>query len=305
MRVPIDVPIIVNLAGGKGGAGTSTFSANLAYALGSTEAAYGYIGVIDTALGANSTLSKLLGIPPLVSNGFWNYIFSRFCDQNCGIDYSPNVDVKPEPIQHMLVVTSGTYTALQIDWGLAYITARLGSDPYRVGWALHDVILELILERVMRGGANLVLVDVPSTISRPLVWALLMMARIVNVVVKAGSTHQDEAMETLQIVREVLNQRTSMGMPPFDVVLIVNQAMPGDNTVNDLKARGAPMTEARVLPASPAVQVITDRLKEPAVKYDVPEDKYFRKWREEVLSIARREYEMARGRPRSWRAGPF
>ena len=70
MKAKIVVPITGNIAGGKGGVGLSTLTGNMAYALGSAGAAYGTIGVVDTAYGANSTLSKLLGIPPLATNGF-------------------------------------------------------------------------------------------------------------------------------------------------------------------------------------------------------------------------------------------
>ena len=295
MRISIDVPVIVNLAGGKGGVGTSTVTANMAYALGSAGATYGAIGVIDTAYGANSTLSKLLGIPPLATNGFWNYVFARFCDTNCQIPHDA-VSITPQARERLWVITSGTYEAFMIDWGLSYVLSRLNNDPNRVGWAFHDAVLELIMNALMPRGVNLVIIDVPSTIFKPLVWALLMIARIVNVVVKAGSTHQDEAVEVLNFVRDVLNWRVGHGYGSFDVVLIVNQALPGDNTVNELKSRGVPMLETRVLPYSPAVQVITDVLKDVAILYDEPGDKYFRKWREEVMNLARSEYELARSR---------
>ena len=304
MKVPIDVPVIVNIAGGKGGVGTSTLTANMAYALGSAGAAYGTIGVVDTAYGANSTLSKLLGIPPLATNGFWNYVFSKYCDQDCQLPHG-TASITPQAREHIWVVTSGTYESFMIDWGLSYILSKFGNDPNRVSWELYDTIVEILLSGLMPRGVNLVLVDIPGSVFKPLIWAFLMLARIVNVVVKAGSTHQDEALEMLNFVRDVLNWRVSRNYGSFDVILVVNHALPGDNTANELKSRGVPMLETRVLPYSPAVQVITDVLKDIAVLYDVPEDKYFRKWKEEVLNLARNEYELAKARKAPGKPGFF
>ena len=290
------------MGGERAGGVTVPKPANIAYALGSTGATYGTIGVIDTAYGANSTLSKLLGIPPLATNGFWNYIFSKYCDPGCQLPHG-TASITPQAREHIWAITSGTYEAFMIDWGLSYVLSRFGNDPNKVSWEFYDTLVDVILNGLMPRGVNMVIVDVPSTIFKPLVWALLMIARIVNVVVKAGSTHQDEALEVLNFVRDVLNWRVSRGYGSFDVVLIVNQALPGDNTANELKSRGVPMLETRVLPYSPAVQVITDILKDIAVLYDVPEDKYFRRWREEVLNLARSEYELAKARRASGKPG--
>ncbi|GAB6946101.1 hypothetical protein JCM16161A_02310 [Vulcanisaeta sp. JCM 16161] len=289
MELAINIPIIVNLAGGKGGVGTSTVTANMAYALGQAGSAYGTIGLIDLAYGANSTLSKLLGVPPLRTNGFWNYITAKYYPYQ---DSSP--DITPSLVQQIALIPSGTIEAHRIDWALSYLLSKMGNDPDRVGWALYNDVAELIINRLGRYMPSLVMIDVPSTIFKPLAWAVLMMARVVNVVVKAGSTHQDEAMEVLELVSAVINQRAQMGVPTPDVFLIVSQALPGDNTANELKSRGAPMRGTYVLPYSPAVHYITDYMKDLAIKYDVPQDKFFRQWRETIVAIARNEYEVAR-----------
>ncbi|BDR92220.1 hypothetical protein [Vulcanisaeta souniana] len=287
--IPIEVPIIVNLAGGKGGVGTSTITANIAYALGEAGSGFGTIGVIDLAYGANSTLSKLLGVPPLGTNGFWNYITARYYPYQ---DSSPNIT--PQLTQQIALITSGTIEAHRIDWALSYVLSRMSNDPDQVGWALYNDIAELIVNKLLIHKPSLVIIDVPSAIFKPLAWAVLMMSRIVNVVVKAGSTHQDEAMEVLGLVSAVINQRAQLGLAQPDVFLIVNQAFPGDNTANELKARGVPMRGTSVLPYSPAVHYITDYMKDLAVKYEVPQDKFFRQWRDTILAIARNEYEVAR-----------
>lgn len=102
MELAINIPIIVNLAGGKGGVGTSTVTANMAYALGQAGSAYGTIGLIDLAYGANSTLSKLLGVPPLRTNGFWNYITAKYYPYQ---DSSP--DITPSLVQQIALIPLG------------------------------------------------------------------------------------------------------------------------------------------------------------------------------------------------------
>ncbi|WP_243681696.1 hypothetical protein [Vulcanisaeta souniana] len=60
-----------------------------------------------------------------------------------------------------------------------------------------------------------------------------------------------------------------------------------------------------MLPYSPAVHYITDYMKDLAVKYEVPQDKFFRQWRDTILAIARNEYEVARSARQGGRGGFF
>ena len=57
------------------------------------------IGVVDVAYGANSTLPKLAGIPPLAINGFWNYITAKYYPYT-----DSNININPEYHEQLLIV---------------------------------------------------------------------------------------------------------------------------------------------------------------------------------------------------------
>ncbi len=139
-------------------------------------------------------------------------------------------------------------------------SAARGGDPDRVGSFVLSNAQELIVSKLKPYGASVVLVDLPSPVDSAVKWAFLRLASVVNVFVKAGNTHVDEAAEVLDLISIVNAQRARDGQPQLAVYAVVNQSFPNDNTVSFLKGgKGGPVSKFIVLPYSPFVSDRTDR----------------------------------------------
>jgi hypothetical protein len=244
------------------------------------------IGAVDTAFGGNSALCKLLGVDPLTP-GFWDYLLGPFV---VGRQVEPTVSA----VGNIRVVSNGRLTSHAVNWALSDMVAALGRDPGRVGDYVLEAIGRLITRHLMPHGVGIVIVDLPSTASvGPVAWAFLMRASIVNLVVQAGSTHLDEAREALSLISAVNQQRAQLGMRQLVTYLIINSALPNDNTASQLRGAG-PISRVVTLPYSPTVYKVTNYDKDIALRYETDADKYFRQWKKTILDLAREEYQLAR-----------
>ncbi len=270
--------IIVNLSGGKGGVGTSTVTANMATVLGGP-GGLGIIGLIDFAYSGNSTVGKLLGLNPKAP-GTWDWLL---------------MGVKPQvqQVNRIRVIGAGSIEASRASFMISYITAKYANEDIatagdKTAEYLIARINEMIKTNLLPYAPSLILTDIPSTVPGPVLFSILTTADLVNIIVKAGLTHVDEAEEVLNLISIINDARARLGLNPLIVNLIVNQAYPGDSTASLLRARG-PIHKAYTLPYSPTVQYVTDVLKDVAIRFDVPEDKYFGLWRRSLEDLAREE----------------
>lgn len=267
MEVRRDLRLVLNVSA-KGGSGTSTVTANLAWLL-ADRSGDEFVGVIDASFRGNHTVLKLLGINNPVAYGFWDVVLRNA---------EPTIIAGGK----FLAVPPGTTSPTATAWEVESLVARHQGSPEAVANAILERVANLVTKLQSRG-AGVVLVDAPGTTAGPVQWALLWLSRVINVVVRGGSTHMDEASELLRLVGEVVRERSEVGDEPV-VNLVVNAEWPGQATASMLRGSG-PFHHVFTLPLSLTVSYVTDVRRDVAVRYNSPE-KAFREWVKAVSRLA-------------------
>ncbi len=260
------------MGSGKGGAGASTITANLAVLLMSRTNQP--IAVVDAGVGPNATLSKLLGAGyasagQCESAGLYEYIL--------GLTGQPQVKVLV--LNKLYLVPPGCLGTPALHWHLPQLIAKFGNDPDAFGQYVLDKLAKLYAGL----GARIVLVDLPSALIRPFVWAFVVSADVVNIVTLFGDTHIAEAQETIDIVGQVLRAYN----PRARVNLVINRVL-------NIKAGGSlvhlPTAGLNVFKLVDSVEVRawTDVCGKPAVLYArYAKGQDYRLWWSEMERLAK------------------
>jgi len=264
--------VILVLGSGKGGAGASTITANLAMLLmGRTNQP---IAVIDAGIGPNATLSKLLGA---------GYATARQCEAGGLYEYlldqSGMPQVKVLMLNKLYLVPPGCLGTYAVHWHLPQLVGRFASDPDAFG----QYILEKLAKLYASLGARLILVDLPSASIRPFVWAFVVSADVINIVTLFGDTHIAEAQETLDIVSQILRANN----PHAKVNLVINRVIPVKGSGGSLVHFPTAGLNVFKLADSIEVRAITDLCGKPAVSYArSARGQDFRLWWSEMERLA-------------------
>ncbi|MDT7971001.1 MAG: hypothetical protein RQ842_10550 [Vulcanisaeta sp.] len=264
--------VILVLGSGKGGAGASTITANLAVLLMSRTNQP--IAVIDAGIGPNATLSKLLGA---------GYATARQCEAGglyeYMLDQSGLPQVKILMPNKLYLVPPGCLGTPVLHWHLPQLIGRFANDPDAFG----QYVLGKLAKLYASLGARIILVDLPSATIRPFVWAFVVSADVINIVTLFGDTHIAEAQETLDIVSQILRAYN----PHARVNLVINRVL-------NVKGGGSlvhfPTAGLNVFKLADSVEVRawTDICGKPAVfftRYAKGQD--FRLWWSEVERLAK------------------
>jgi|MonGeyMetagenome_1017769.scaffolds.fasta_scaffold70405_2 cellulose biosynthesis protein BcsQ len=277
--MPRNGPVVVLFLGtGKGGAGVSTVTANVAVLL--MRRANQPIGVIDAGIGSNATLSKLLGA---------GYTNPSQCASGGLYEYLLGLTGLPQPMNitnNLKLVPPGCLNPYAVHWHLSVLSAKYAGDPAKGPDAFADYLLGKLGKLYAGLGSRVVIIDVPSNIHRPLSWAFIASADVINIVALDGSTHVGEAQETIDVVSQVLNE--PRGNRHARVNLIVNRALDirGGGLLAHLPTAG--LHNVYRLPDSREVRVWTDECRRPAVlfsRYARGED--YRQWLQELERLVR------------------
>jgi len=269
--------VVLVLGGGKGGAGASTITANLTMLLmGRTNQP---IGVIDAGIGPNATLSKLLGAGytsagQCESAGLFEYL----------LDLTGLPQVKILMPNKLYLVPPGCLGTYAVHWHFSLLTSRFMNDPMKGADAFGEYILNKLTKLYASLGARLVLVDMPSGSLRPLVWAFVASADVINIIALDGNAHVAETQETLDTVSQILR---AVGNDHARVNLVVNRALniKGGGLLAHVPTAGINTFR---LPDSREVRAWTDECSKPAIlfaRYARGED--YRLWRNELERLAK------------------
>lgn len=269
-----DIRIILNISTGKGGSGVSTLTANMAYLASLSIGSARSIGLIDAAYRGNHTALKLLGAANPEAYGYWDYVLLP-------------EDVEPAvlTIGKILAVPPGSLDPINAEWSKETMVQRFQGNAEKAAAHVLERTAALALKLQARG-AEAVFVDAPGATVGPYMWAFLKLAKVVNVVAKAGAAHLEEALQFLTYVSMVAQRRIEEG-ERVRVHLVVNGERLG-GTAPQLRGAGL-VHKQYVLPYSPSVSIITDEKREPAAAYCKSEfaqvDRDFKTWCREVEKL--------------------
>jgi MinD-like ATPase involved in chromosome partitioning or flagellar assembly len=247
-------PIVVLFMGsGKGGAGVSTVTANVAWLTSQRMPPGEDITVIDAGYGVNATLSKLLGVGftdggTCVSSGLYEYI----------LDVKGATQIQPVPREKLKVIGPGCLSIDAINWGLPELVSVLGRNP--------DIVVKYLQDRFTRiftsVNSRIIIIDLPSSTLRPLAWSLISMADIVFIVGEWGDVHVHEVNDALSLVEgvaKIVKRRIA-------TYVIVNKALPIADS--DMRRLISHTYDGLVtLPYSRIVHALTSLRRDLAVRY--------------------------------------
>jgi len=280
-------PIVVLFMGsGKGGAGVSTVTANVAWLTSQRMPPGEDITVVDAGYGVNATLSKLLGVGftdggTCVSSGLYEYI----------LDIKGTTQIQPVPREKLKVIGPGCLNIDAINWGLPELVSVLGRNP--------DAVVKYLQDRFMRiftsANSRIILVDLPSSAFRPLAWSLLLLADIVYVVGRWGMVHVHELNDGLSLVEAVsrgVNRRIITG-----VVINMTQPVSDSNMQRLISHRYDVLVN---LPYSRIVDVLTSERRDLAIRYagdpQARREPEYRYWADSVRKLSDIILELAKKR---------
>jgi MinD-like ATPase involved in chromosome partitioning or flagellar assembly len=277
-------PVIALFMGsGKGGVGSSTITANVAWLVSQRMPPSENVGVIDAGYGVNATLSKLLGVGftdtgHCVSTGFYDYLLDR----------RGGVQVQAKANGKLLVIGPGCLSIDDINWGLPELVSILGKDPNAVLKYIQERVVRLItgFQELGKQGlrVRLVLIDLPSSAFRPLAWSLIELSDVVFIVGEWGTVHVHEVNDALSLV-EGARKEVDRSIPTF---VVVNKVLPINTDVRRLLTHS--YDDVIALPYSMVVHAVTSERRDLAVRYlndpQTRRDDFYKDWGRGIIRIS-------------------
>ncbi len=283
-------PVIALFMGsGKGGVGSSTITANVAWLVSQRMPAGEDVGVIDAGYGVNATLSKLLGVGfsdggMCVSTGLYDYI----------LDVRGATQVSPVQREKLRVIGPGCLSIDAINWGLPELVAVFNKNPDAVVRYIQDRVVRLIT--MLQGlRVRIVLIDLPSSAFRPLAWSLITLADIAFIVGEWGDVHVHEVNDALSLVEAV----AKIVRRRIATYVIVNKALPISDS--DMRRLISHTYDGLItLPYSRVVHALTSLRRDLAIRYSgdmqARREVEYREWSDGVRRISDIILELVRRR---------
>jgi len=286
-------PVVALFMGsGKGGVGSSTITANVAWLIGQRMPPSENVGVIDAGYGVNATLSKLLGVGftdtgHCVSTGFYDYLLDR----------RGSTQVQAKANGKLLVIGPGCLSIDDINWGLPELVSLLG-NPNAVIRYIQERVVRLItgFQELGKQGlrVRIVLIDLPSSAFRPLAWSLIGLSDVVFIVGEWGTVHVHEINDALSLV-EGARKEVDRSIPTF---VIVNKVLPINTDVRRLLTH--PYDGVLPLFYSMVVHAVTSERRDLAIRYlndpQTRKDDFYKDWGRGIVKISDIILEIAKAR---------
>ena len=283
-------PVIALFMGpGKGGAGVSTLAANVAWLVSQRLPIGEYVGLVDASIGANATVSRLFGLGfneggRCVSNGLWEYILDTS---------GRRVKLSYKPVDKLLIVTPGCMSSVEVGWGLGELLSIFNNNPDAVARYVQGKLVNLTIGL----GARITVIDLPSSVSRPIAWPFLGISDVVVVVGKWGTLHAPEVNETLSMIEDY-RQFEGRGVITIVVENLIN---PKADDVDEMRRYIRHGFDRYIqLKRSDVVDLLTSKYRDIAVRYSgdpqARREGEFREWVDGVGAIADVVTELARRR---------
>jgi len=290
-------PVIALFMGsGKGGVGSSTITANVAWLVSQRMPAGEDVGVIDAGYGVNATLSKLLGVGfsdggMCVSTGLYDYL----------LDVKGTTQVTPVQREKLRVIGPGCLSIDAINWGLPELVSVFNKNPDAVVKYIQDRVVRLItmLQESREGRQGLrvrvVLIDLPSSAFRPLAWSLISLADIVFIIGEWGDVHVHEVNDALSLVEgvaKIVKRRIA-------TYVIINKALPISDS--DMRRLITHTYDGLItLPYSRIVHALTSLRRDAAIRYSgdmqARREVEYREWSDGVRRVSDIILELVRRR---------
>jgi MinD-like ATPase involved in chromosome partitioning or flagellar assembly len=276
-------PVVALFMGsGKGGVGSSTITANVAWLVSQRMPPSENVGVIDAGYGVNATLSKLLGVGftdtgHCVSTGFYDYLLDR----------RGSTQVQAKANGKLLVIGPGCLSIDDINWGLPELVSLLG-NPNTVLKYIQERVVRLItgFQELGKQGlrVRIVLIDLPSGAFRPLAWSLIELSDVVFIVGEWGTVHVHEVNDALSLA-EGARKEVDRSIPTF---VIVNKVLPINTDVRRLLTHS--YDDVIALPYSMVVHAVTSERRDLAVRYlndpQTRKDDFYKDWGRGIIRIS-------------------
>jgi len=277
------------MGSGKGGVGSSTITANVAWLTSQRMPAGEDVGVIDAGYGVNATLSKLLGVGfsdggMCVSTGLYDYI----------LDVKGGTQVSPVQREKLRVIGPGCLNIDAINWGLPELVSVFNKNPDAVVRYIQDRVVRLIT--MLQGlRVRVVLIDLPSSAFRPLAWSLISLADIVFIIGEWGDVHVHEVNDTLSLVEAVAR----IVRRRIATYVIINKALPISDS--DMRRLISHTYDGLItLPYSRVVHALTSLRRDLAIRYagdmQARREVEYREWSDGVRKVSDIILELVRRR---------
>jgi len=276
------------MGSGKGGVGSSTITANVAWLVSQRMPPGEDVGVIDAGYGVNATLSKLLGVGfsdggMCVSTGLYDYI----------LDVRGGTQVSPVQREKLRVIGPGCLSIDAINWGLPELVSVFNKNPDAVVRYIQDRVVRLIT--MLQGlRVRVVLIDLPSSAFRPLAWSLIELSDVVFIVGEWGTVHVHEVNDALSLA-EGARREVDRSIPTF---VVVNKVLPINTDVRRLLTHS--YDDVIALPYSMVVHAVTSERRDLAVRYlndpQTRRDDFYKDWGRGILRISDIILEIAKAR---------